>query len=128
MSWVPPLIEKDEWGNAVISDKFNAGMLAEAVCKLEGFTYSPSDQDYWMHGHSTESDFIYVTTEFLSKQMLEKISEEVGPDRTLLICCGSFKADVSVFENLTVKKIPNPSSAVGGWFWGDFCVKTLFLG
>ena len=37
-------------------------MLAEALCKLEGFTYAPSDTVYWQHGHSTERDFIYVTT------------------------------------------------------------------
>ena len=33
----PSLLEKDKWGNWVISEKFNAAMLAEAVCKLEGF-------------------------------------------------------------------------------------------
>ena len=37
-------------------------MLSEALCKLEGFTYAPSDSIYWQHGYSTESDFIYVTT------------------------------------------------------------------
>jgi adenine-specific DNA-methyltransferase len=43
-------------------------MLAEALCKLEGFTYAPSDSVYWQHGHSTEQDFIYVTTAYLSCQ------------------------------------------------------------
>ena len=27
-------------------------MLAEALCKLEGFTYAPSDAIYWQQGHS----------------------------------------------------------------------------
>ena len=58
----PSLLEKDKWGNWVISEKFNAAMLAEAVCKLEGFIYAPSDTVYWQQGHSTERDFIYVTT------------------------------------------------------------------
>src|ERR1700674_1144586 len=31
-------------------------MLAEAMCKLEGFSYSPSDSIYWEHGSSTERD------------------------------------------------------------------------
>ncbi|MFO7535740.1 MAG: site-specific DNA-methyltransferase, partial [Kiritimatiellia bacterium] len=54
----PSLLEKDKWGNWVISKEFNAAMLAEAACKLEGFTYAPSDTVYWQHGHSTERDFI----------------------------------------------------------------------
>ena len=58
----PSLLTQDKWGNWVISKEFNAPMLAEAVCKLEGFTYAPSDTVYWQHGHSTERDFIYVTT------------------------------------------------------------------
>ena len=62
------LLEKDKWGNWVISKQFNAAMLAQAVCKLEGFVYAPSDTVYWQHGHSTERDFIYVTTQKLSHE------------------------------------------------------------
>ena len=62
----PSLLEKDKWGNWVISKEFNAAMLAEACCKLEGFQYAPSDTVYWQHGHSTERDFIYVTTQHLN--------------------------------------------------------------
>ena len=43
----PSLLEKDKWDNWVISKDYNATMLAEAVCKLEGFTYAPSDSLYW---------------------------------------------------------------------------------
>jgi adenine-specific DNA-methyltransferase len=34
----PSLLEKDKWGNWVINKSYNPAMLAEAVCKLEGFT------------------------------------------------------------------------------------------
>ena len=34
----PSLLEKDKWDNWVINQQYNAAMLAEAVCKLEGFT------------------------------------------------------------------------------------------
>jgi len=61
----PSLLKKDEFGNWIINNKFNAAMLAEAMCKLEGFVYAPSDEYYWQHGQSTESDFIYVTTQTL---------------------------------------------------------------
>ena len=37
----PSLIVEDEWGNSVINSEFNAAMLAEAMCKLEGFDYAP---------------------------------------------------------------------------------------
>ncbi|MFN7842430.1 MAG: site-specific DNA-methyltransferase, partial [Pirellula sp.] len=66
----PSLLQQDEFGNWIINKKYNAAMLAEALCKLEGFTYAPSETNYWQHGHSTESDFIYVTTQTLSREQL----------------------------------------------------------
>jgi len=103
----PSLLEKDKFGNWIISQQFNAAMLAEAMCNLEGFTYAPSDTEYWIHGHSTERDFIYVTTQTLSREQLQKLSDEVGGNRSLLVCCSAFRAkDTSQFPNLTIKKIP----------------------
>ena len=81
----PSLLERDKFGNWVISKEFNAGMLAEAVCKLEGFAYAPSDSVYWQHGHSTETDFIYVTTQTLTRDMMQQLSDEVGEKRSLLV-------------------------------------------
>ena len=103
----PSLLEKDAWGNWVINKEYNAAMLAEAVCKIEGFTYAPSETEYWQHGRSTEQDFIWVTTQTLSVDQLQKLSDEVGSERSLLVCCGAFRAkDLAQFPNLTVKKIP----------------------
>jgi adenine-specific DNA-methyltransferase len=102
----PSLLEKDKWGNWVINKEYNAAMLAEALCKLEGFTYAPSDTIYWQHGHSTERDFVYVTTAHLTHDQLQQLSDEVGQDRTLLVLCTAFRARADQFSNLTVKKIP----------------------
>jgi len=103
----PSLLERDKFRNWVISKQYNAAMLAEAMCKFEGFTYAPSDTEYWIHGHSTEQDFIYVTTQTLTREQLQKLSDEVGENRSLLICCSAFRVkDVSQFPNLTIKKIP----------------------
>jgi adenine-specific DNA-methyltransferase len=102
----PSLLQKDKWDNWVISNEYNAAMLSEAMCKLMGFTYQPNPEHYWIHGHSSESDFIYVTTSVLTHDQLKVISEEVGKNRTLLICCKAFKANQDVFENLTIRKIP----------------------
>jgi len=102
----PSLLERDKYGNWVINKQYNSAMLAEAMCKHEGFTYAPSDSVYWQQGQSTERDFIYVTTQTLGREQLAQLSEDVGPDRSLLICCGAYRADVDEFPNLTVKKIP----------------------
>jgi adenine-specific DNA-methyltransferase len=101
------LLERDKFGNWVISKQYNRAMLAEAMCKFEGFTYAPSDTEYWIHGHSTERDFIYVTTQTLTREQLQKLSDDVGENRSLLVCCSAFRIkDVSQFPNLTIKKIP----------------------
>jgi adenine-specific DNA-methyltransferase len=103
----PSLLEKDKFGQWIISLRYKSEMLAEAMCKLEGFTYAPSDTEYWIHGHSTERDFIYVTTQTLNREHLQKLSDEVGENRSLLVCCSAFRVkDVSQFPNLTIKKIP----------------------
>jgi adenine-specific DNA-methyltransferase len=82
-------------------------MLAEAMCKFEGFTYAPSEMEFWKHGHSTEQDFIYVTTQTLTREQLQKLGDDVGENRSLLVCCSAFRVkDVSQFPNLTIKKIP----------------------
>lgn len=103
----PSLLERDKFGNWIISKQYNATMLAEAMCKFEGFTYAPSDTEYWIHGHSTERDFIYVTTQTLTREQLQKLSDELGENRSLLVCCSAFRVkDTSHFPNLTIKKIP----------------------
>jgi adenine-specific DNA-methyltransferase len=102
----PSLLEKDKWDNWVINKTYHAEMLAEALCKIEGFRYSPSDTFYWQHGYSTEGDFIYVTTQNLSHKQLSKLAQEVGKERTLLVLCSAFRGKTDIFPNLTVKKIP----------------------
>jgi adenine-specific DNA-methyltransferase len=106
----PSLLEKDRWGNWVINRLYNPAMLAEAVCKLMGFTYAPSEDHYWMHGFSTERDFIYVTTQSLAAAQLRAISEDVGENRSLLICCKAFRADVTAFPKPVGQE--NPAGGV----------------
>ena len=95
-------------------------MLAAAICKLEGFTYAPSADFYWQHGYSTETDFIYVTTQSLNAEQLQGVSEEVGPERTLLVCCGAFRGDTNRYPNLTVKKIPKMVLKKCEWGHDDY--------
>jgi adenine-specific DNA-methyltransferase len=103
----PSLLVQDKYGNYIINRDYNAEMLAEAMCKHESFTYAPSETVYWQHGRSSETDFIYVTTQSLTRDQLVALSEDVGPDRTLLVCAFAFRARDGEFPNLTFKKIPN---------------------
>ena len=119
----PTLIVKDEWCNPVINPEFNAGMLAEAMCKIEGFEYAPSEEVYWIHGISTEKDFLYVTTQFMSKGMLIRLSDEVGLDRSLLICCSAFRCNPDQFPNLTIKKIPKAVLKKCEWGHDDYSLE-----
>lgn len=121
------LLEKDSWGNWVVSKSYNAAMLAEAMCKLEGFRYEPDPETFWLHGRSTESDFLYVTTQNLSRAQIQFISEQVGPSRTLLICCGAFRAKRDDFPNLTLKKIPQAVLHRCEWGRDDYSLNVQSL-
>lgn len=119
----PSLLTQDKWGQWVISKEYNAPMLAAAVCKLEGFTYAPSDSIYWQHGHSTEHDFLYVTTASLSHEQLQQLSDEVGAGRSLLVVCSAFRGRAEGYSNLTVKKIPKAILARCEWGHDDYSLK-----
>lgn len=120
----PSLLEKDQFDNWVIAKSYNGAMLAEAMCKHFGFTYAPSAEHYWMHGHSSETDFIYVTTNSLTHEQLAAISDEVGPERTLLICCKAFQGgNADAFGNLTIRKIPGAILDRCEWGKDDYSLK-----
>lgn len=116
----PTLLVNDRWGNLVINSQYNAAMLAQAVCKHMGFTYAPNENHYFIHGYSSESDFIYVTTASLTHEQIKAISEELGDSRTLLICCKAFKANVDVFTNITISKIPTALLKKCEWGRDDY--------
>ena len=117
------LLRQDAYGQWVINKEYNAEMLAQALCKLEGFTYAPSDEHYWMHGSSTESDFIYVTTQSLNAEQLQVLSDEVGEGRSLLVCCGAFRGAADRCSNLTLKKIPKMVLQKCEWGHDDYSLK-----
>lgn len=120
----PSLLEKDAWGNWVIRKEYNPAMLAEAMCKHFNFTYAPSTEHFWMHGHSSETSFIYVTTNSLTGEQLRALSEEVGENRSLLICCKAFEEQgARAFTNLTIRKIPGAVLDRCEWGKDDYSLK-----
>lgn len=99
------LIVKDKYGQQIISDKYNADMLAEAMCKVLGYHYKPDAEKYWKQGYSSEKNFIYTTTMAMQEESLGKLATEIG-DNNLLICCSAFIGNKTAYPNITVKKIP----------------------
>lgn len=124
----PSLMKKDQWDNWVINPEYNQEMLVEALCKLEGYTYAPSETEYWNHGKGSETDFIYVTTQTLTDQQLQAISEEVGEGRTLLIIASAWRSkNIDRFTNLTLKKIPNSIIKACEWGHDDYSLNVQNL-
>ena len=103
----PSLLNKDKYGNLVINKDYNADMLAAAMAKHQGFTFSPDAELYWKQGHSSEHDFIFTSTQLITAEMLETIHDQLGEDESLLICCTKFQPECrNKFPNITIKKIP----------------------
>jgi len=124
----PSLLEKDAWDNWVIAkDYYDPAKLAQAVCKLMGFVYQPDETHYWMQGRSSETDFIYVTTQGLTHEQLAAIAEEVGDERTLLVCCKAFRANPDAFPNLTIRKIPQAVLRKCEWGKDDYSLNVANL-
>lgn len=120
----PSLLEKDTWGNWVIRKEYNPAMLAEAMCKHFNYTYAPSTEHFWMHGHSSETSYIYVTTNSLTGEQLRALSEEVGEHRSLLICCKAYEERAArAFANLTIRKIPGAVLDRCEWGKDDYSLK-----
>ncbi|MFV3287185.1 site-specific DNA-methyltransferase [Pseudomonas sp. NY11955] len=121
----PTLVVNDRWGNPVINPAYTEAMLAEALAKLEGFTYAPSEDHWWQHGYSSERDFIYVTTQNLSFEQLQALADEVGAEQSLLVCCSAFHGLTAAqaearWPNLTLKKIAKLVHSRCEWGHDDY--------
>ena len=118
----PSLLEKDKWGNWVVAKEYNPDMLAAAMCKHLGFTYAPSEDEgeWWRHGQSSETDFLYVTTQSLTRDALKLLSDEVGEGRSLMICAPAFSGSFDDFENLSCTKIPSAILSRCEWGRDDY--------
>lgn len=106
-SLAPSLLNTDKYNNWVISKEYNPNMLAAAMAKQEGFKYQPHESTYWKQGISSENDFIFTTTQFLTVESIDHIHSEMQVGESLLICCKSYQKECkSKFSNISIKKIP----------------------
>lgn len=103
----PSLLKKDEHDNWIIEPKYNATMLAAALAKHEGYKYNPDENKYWKQGYSSEKDFIFTTTQFLTTELLDRIYEDMENGESLLICTSHYHGSCKdKYSNITIKKIP----------------------
>lgn len=104
----PSLLNRDKYGNWIISKKYNPDMLAAAMAKQEGFRYLPDEHVYWKQARSREKDFLFTTTGFMTVEMLDGIHEEMQPDESLLVACKAYQKECAHrHSNISIKKIPN---------------------
>lgn len=103
----PSLLNKDKYNNWVISDEYDADMLAEAMAKHNGFKYIKDQDVFYKQGYSTEKDFIFTTTNFVNLKYLDMLHELMEDDETLLICCKTYQEECeNKYSNISLQKIP----------------------
>lgn len=103
----PSLLRKNKYDQWIIDEFYNANMLAAAMCKHEGFKFFPDQEAYWKQGKSTDTDYIFVTTSFVTVEQLDKIHKEMKEGESLLVCAKSFAPECEHrHSNVTIKKIP----------------------
>lgn len=103
----PSLLNKDKYGNWVISTEYDADMLSEAMCIHNGFKYIKNQDTFYKQGFSTERDYIFTTTNYVTVQYLDMINECMNDKESLLICCKSFDEEcLARHKNISIQKIP----------------------
>ena len=63
-----------------------------------------------------------MTTATLSHEQLQQLSDEVGPERSLLVLCTAFRGRGD-YPNLTVKKIPRQVLSRCEWGHDDYSLQ-----
>lgn len=104
----PSLLKKDKYGNWVINkEQYNADMLAAAMAKLNGFKYNPDENTFWKQGQSYKGSYIFTTTQYITAEYLDMLSQELQLDESLLVCCSAYDIGLDKrYDNIVIKKIP----------------------
>jgi adenine-specific DNA-methyltransferase len=103
----PTLIVKDKNGFEIISDQYDATMLAAAVSKLCGYRYAPREDNPYIHGENNVGGFIFVTTRYITASLLGGIAKHFSDTQPLLICASAFQTRIkNNFSNIKLRKIP----------------------
>jgi len=124
----PSLLNKDKYNQWVINPNYNADLLAAAMARQEGFTYSPDESVLWKQGFATENHFIFTTTNTITKDVVEQILSEIKPDESLRICCTAFIEGCNDISNrIEIKKIPEVLLGKCEFGKEDYCTDTNII-
>lgn len=103
----PSLIEKDKYGNSIISKSYDLDMIVRAVGKLNGYKIYAKPDVFWKQGYSQDRSYIYVTTNYVDSKMLDSIASEIAPMEKLLICAPAYDNGLNKkYNNIQIRKIP----------------------
>lgn len=103
----PTLINRDDFGEYVINEEYDADMLAAGVALHEGFTYHPDSNLFWKQSVGNEKSYLFVTTRHLNSQYLDVIKSGMEEDEHLIIACCSYDKGIDrAYDHITIKKIP----------------------
>ncbi|HOU97870.1 MAG TPA: site-specific DNA-methyltransferase [Bacteroidales bacterium] len=124
----PSLLNKDKYNQWVINPNYNATLLAAAMARHEGFTYSPDESVVWKQGYATENHFIFTTTNTITPDVVEQILSEMKPDESLRICCTAFIEGCNEISNrIEIKKIPEVLLGKCEFGKEDYCTDTNII-
>ncbi|MEI6139567.1 MAG: site-specific DNA-methyltransferase [Mariniphaga sp.] len=124
----PSLLNQDKYNQWVINPNYNAQLLAAAMARHEGFTYSPNVSVIWKQGYATENHYIFTTTNTITPDVVEQIVSELKPGESLRICCTAFVEGCNEISPLIeIKKIP--SILLGKCEFGneDYCTGSAIV-
>lgn len=103
----PSFITTDEFGNRVIDEFYDDAKLVRAMCKLLGYTFRPSSEDYFRHGVGTGQNYIYITTQMMNSALVRQIASHLWVNESLVIATKKYEPGTeSVDPRITIKKIP----------------------
>lgn len=124
----PSLLNKDKYNQWVINPNYNATLLAAAMARHEGFTYSPDETVVWKQGYATENHFVFTTTNVITPDIVEQILSEMKPDESLRICCTAFIEGCNEISNrIEIKKIPEMLLGKCEFGKEDYCTDTNII-
>ena len=86
-----------------VNPSYSFEMVCEAICKIEAFTYAPSD---FYHGYSTENRFIHVTFEFVNGEYVSELESKLNEKQSLIIYCLKHQKGIALPDNIEIRRIP----------------------
>ena len=99
----PLLVKNSKLPIYQVNPEYTFDMMAEAICKLEGFKYIHLGE---YQGVSSENRFIHVTNEFVNGAYVTSITKNLNNKQSLLIYCTKKQSSIVLPDNVEIKRIP----------------------